>query len=539
MYFNARSILNKIDLLRAECIVTRPDIIMVTESFGRSDITDAYLALDGYQLVVRKDGGDTEGGKCRGLLVYVLEGISAGELTIRGSSKTIECCGVKIPWGRGEDLKLVCVYRPPLAPRSVLDRGNTERLVEALRGIEGKVVICGDFNLPGVDWERNWSASEGETMVLNMLDDKFWHQTVRGPTHRDGNTLDLCITSSEELIANVEVTDPLGASDHHKIEVTMLGPAAHQGTTEEVPDWTKADYPAMKLALEGINWVEEFGDKSGLDCMDVFYEVVRRETDKCIPKKTRRTSSRPLWMSRNIISLIRKKRRLWRNYTTHEYYRQDFGSFQAYKEVEKKVKNEVKKAKRKFERKLAKQAKKNSKQFFSYLKKTTANRVSVGPLNGEDGMVTGDKEMAEMLNTHYCTVFTREGEERPEAEQLFRGEGGLEDMQFTESKVRKKLKDLKPSAAPGPDRVWTRVLHTMADVLAYPLAIIFGKLMEEVGVPEVWRKANVCPIFKKGSKGSPANYRPVSLTCVVGKVMESMIKDEVVAHPLVIYHHPM
>ena len=61
----------------------------------------------------------------------------------------------------GEKLQIVCVYRPHTAPLSEMDRGNTERLVEALRGIERKVVIFGDFNLPGVDWDRNWSASKG------------------------------------------------------------------------------------------------------------------------------------------------------------------------------------------------------------------------------------------------------------------------------------------------------------------------------------------------------------------------------------------
>ena len=70
----------------------------------------------------------------------------------------------------------------------------------------------------------------------------------------------------------------------------------------------------------------------------------------------------------------------------------------------------------------------------------------------------------------------------------------------------------------------------MADILAGPLAIIYNKLMEEGDVPNIWRMANVCPIFKKGSKGDPANYRPVSLTCVVGKVMESLIRDKIVEH---------
>ena len=60
--------------------------------------------------------------------------------------------------------------------------------------------------------------------------------------------------------------------------------------------------------------------------------------------------------------------------------------------------------------------------------------------------------------------------------------------------------------------------------------MIFNKLLAEGAVPSIWKKANVCPIFKKGSKTDPGNYRPVSLTCVVDKVMESVLKDAIVKH---------
>ena len=123
----------------------------------------------------------------------------------------------------------------------------------------------------------------------------------------------------------------MGASDHHKLEVTLLGPAAKQDTMEEEPDWKKANFAAMKLALEEVNLKQEFEGRSGVECLEVFYEVVMRETERCIPKNMRRKSLRPLWMSKNIISLTRTKRRLWQNYTSSEYYRQNYGSFQVYK----------------------------------------------------------------------------------------------------------------------------------------------------------------------------------------------------------------
>ena len=70
-YYNAFSILNKIDELKADCLLTKPDIIQICETFCRDDIDNAALKKPGYQLVNRRDGRDTAGGRGRGLLVYM------------------------------------------------------------------------------------------------------------------------------------------------------------------------------------------------------------------------------------------------------------------------------------------------------------------------------------------------------------------------------------------------------------------------------------------------------------------------------------
>jgi len=62
------------------------------------------------------------------------------------------------------------------------------------------------------------------------------------------------------------------------------------------------------------------------------------------------------------------------------------------------------------------------------------------------------------------------------------------------------------------------------------LAVIFIKSMSSGIVPQDWRDGNIAPIFKKGSKKEPGNYRPISLTSIPCKVMESIIKDQVVDH---------
>jgi hypothetical protein len=103
-------------------------------------------------------------------------------------------------------------------------------------------------------------------------------------------------------------------------------------------------------------------------------------------------------------------------------------------------------------------------------------------------------------------------------------------VNFSEKDVRRKIRDLRTDAASGPDGIGPMILQELEDSLAPALTIIFRKSMEEGGVPNDWKEANVTPIFKKGSKASPLNYRPVSLTSVSCKIMESVIRDALTDH---------
>jgi len=91
--------------------------------------------------------------------------------------------------------------------------------------------------------------------------------------------------------------------------------------------------------------------------------------------------------------------------------------------------------------------------------------------------------------------------------------------------VKNHLRDPDAHKSTGPSEMNPQVLRELADVIAETLSNVFERFWRTAEVPKDRRRANVTPIFKKGKKEDPENYRTVSLTSIPGKVMEKFILD--------------
>ena len=90
----------------------------------------------------------------------------------------------------------------------------------------------------------------------------------------------------------------------------------------------------------------------------------------------------------------------------------------------------------------------------------------------------------------------------------------------------KQIKKLTPNKSPGPDGIHPKFIYKKTgESISEPLCLIFNKSLEQMKIPHPWKQAKICAIFKKGNKKVASNYRPVSLTAMICKIMESIIRN--------------
>ena len=190
----------------------------------------------------------------------------------------------------------------------------------------------------------------------------------------------------------------------------------------------------------------------------------------------------------------------------------------------------MKQARREKERKVAKEAKLNPKVLYQYFASMTKQRENIPNLEKPNGNMTeNDLEKAQVLSDFFQSVYVEEGPE-PLPDFEVKVEKKLLTIEVTEEEVKNALKGLNTAKSQGPDGVHPRMLRELAEEIALPLSMIFNRSIKEGRIPDKWREAEVRAIYKKGKKTVAGNYRPVSLTSIICKLLEGFIRSALYTH---------
>ena len=313
-------------------------------------------------------------------------------------------------------------------------------------------------------------------------------------------------------------------SDHRMCFVTLSVPVPRINLApRKVYLYSEGDYESFSDEIRSTDWNTKFEKKTLNQKWDAFKDVYQGCVEKYVPHKLVKPNQRhkPPWTNFKSV----KKAKIRRRTATVRAKTSDLYAYKMKAEqADHDVCEAVHRAKSDFENNLVNQIKTEPKKFFNYTRHFTRSSSTVDVLEKDGVKVSEDGAKADILNDFFCSVLTDEPPVTHSIPFDVHTTSPCYNIKITPDHVREKLATLKPNKACGTDGVRVNVLREVAD-FDVPLAALFQHSVTSGTMPQDWKDANVTPLHKKGSRTDCNNYRPVSLTSQVVKVLERLVLD--------------
>jgi len=337
----------------------------------------------------------------------------------------------------------------------------------------------------------------------------------------------------------LSVDQPFANSDHNTVNFTLT--AAVENTQPVLQPtkkylWTNADYPSMVNYLYGYDWYALLSvNLTPDDIWNAFCGVVNDTIDMFVPftfiaKTTSRHTARPKAKVYpvGIIQLQNHKRKLWRRckdksaanlpQLINEYREACQNCGIAIRQYEVQIERDI-------------ISSNNLGQFYKYINGKLTCHSGIGTLlNSAGDVVTNDEDKANLLNDYFSSVWTNDDGQLPAFCNRTKNNASIDSVSFTADSIYAAARNVKPKTTKDPDGFSSVLMVKLIPALCIPLALIFSSFLSVGKVPSSWKCATVTPIFKKGLASDTANYRPISVTSVFGKLMERVIASHILQY---------
>ena len=545
---NCQSIVNKKHEFQQLIHSQNPDIVTATESWLTKDhYTGEFFPPSLSYSIFRRDRTTGKGG---GVFIMVKNTLLPSEQPKLNTD--CEILWIKLDIKGSKPLHIASYYRPhEYDMKSILE---LEKSLEMVRNLKGLKLILGDFNFPKLLWDPEHtpslkpgcSTNAVYDKFLDILDDHGLTQMVSEST-RQGNILDLFLTTNPTLADKVEIIP--GISDHDIVSTLISArPTFKKQKSRNCYLFRKANWASLKEYVQtSAQEILKLADTLSVE--DLWLKLkttIETGISKYVPSKKIKSKRSLPWITKQIKKLIHKRDVLYQKAKKNRGNNETWRKFKTIKQL---IKSKIKTSYNEYLENILDISSSNTiessfspKKLFTLLKNSKQDSQNVSPLKDclTGTLKSNDREKADVLNRQFQSVFS--GSSPLSLKQLcmqrlrhlnpkkFCTYPLMSDISVSKVGVLKLLANLKTDKAAGPDQIRPVVLKELRHEIIDIVTVLYQKSLTTGEIPHDWTRAYVCPIYKKGDTSDPANYRPISLTCILCKTLEHIVTSHLSKH---------
>lgn len=436
---------------------------------------------------------------------------------------------------------LSAIYMPPRTPN---DAYNTYfNFIHDYLQITNINNFCliGDFNLPTFEWHTSGARMEplpgGNQIPPNCYLSNFMNfynytqlNTFKNSMNR---LLDLCVTNINNCNAYSAPISLVPIDDKHPAFYILI--SKDNITSKSIPRKTQtkicfreADYVSINGDILQLDWNKLFENKSAEDCVNVFYENLYKIIRNHTPIKNITNTHFPAWFTSSLKHIFRNKNNAWVKWKKYRN-QSDYTIFSMFRD---RFKTESRAAYTRYINRVEDGIIDNTKYFWAYINNRKSQLDVPAAVYYNDIKADEPEDVCNVFSTYFKSVFQPSIlTDNYSIDQIQNLDINTEtaniisDIYISLDSLLMELKNLDLTKGPGLDSIPPLFFRSTSASICKPLHVLFNKCLSEGICPTQWKAARIIPIHKGGAKADVANFRPISISNVLVKIFERLIRD--------------
>ncbi|MFO7795213.1 MAG: reverse transcriptase family protein [Promethearchaeia archaeon] len=531
-FWNCRGLNSSLNFLHDFLKGSSTDVLGICETF--LDKNNTFQHYENYKFFHASRKQNKRGGV--GIFIRdVFASSLRNEFMVWNVEMLFESCVVEVNDGRNTFLVIV-VYRPPSSSIQEF-LSQYESLLDALTQQHHPFYVMGDFNIDLM--RHNVSTSNKGLEFLNI---SFLHglsPTCLLPSRICDNhatLIDNIFTSENCLDTHIILND---TSDHCVVVSDFSGSGVEREkrpnkSYKRIINQKKID--EMKVKIGDIDWNDVLNVEDPNQSIVLFYSKFNQIFDQVCPMVLRKSKDLPRkpWVTESLLKSIKEKNRLYK--VKMQYPNEiNIENFKKYKNRLTLVLREAEAKYYQNEFRKCDSPRETWKLINEKMNNVKTRNIPSHITSHEGVKITDERGMAEAFADHFRKVG------HGLVDQISAGTHNhrkylpnkvdktifMYPIRFSE--YQKAVTSLKNGFSAGCDGISTSLFKELAGVLFQPLLYIFNSCIKNGFFPVCLKVAKILPLFKKGDKDNPNNYRPITILSPVSKVFEKIIKSRFIS----------